>query len=472
MIERTSEILRGVWRLIAATLWLLIVCTGQGDERDDLQRVQMRATTSAYREAMLDLLLAEVNQIARDLDLPEKLPIRRSDLLEVRVNTPYWADWSQASGGITTSNYHYFASVGNRLTWVDPNFGPDAIQEQKYMESLWRRYAMPVSQMNTNAAYAMATQWLAEAGMDLQGIERDADRVEVMAFERGTRFVPVYVVAWQRLATHRAMSVDMPPTFESIASVRLVSPERRLLQMRVNQLKYVRRKPLLLPNRDKLLLETTNSELRKLWSTTEAYKQAALEVMHKEAQWAASALNLPDSVPASSSGFADAIICAPYVADHQGGLGAVYTDKYCYGAGKKFSSVERSFRISGGEENFNAAIWSRYRRPKTGEYPLAVYSLATQWLAGISVDVKKLESSYPPQVSNDWISDGYFVPIYKVEWAKPIEGSSREDVAAMVEVLEPERLLLKLIVNKPEFMTRAPIVIPNREQLLRTSNSK
>jgi len=52
--------------------------------------------------------------------------------------------------------------------------------------------------MDTNAAYVMATQWLAKAGMDVEGLNRDSERVDVITWELGDKFVPVYVVRWRK----------------------------------------------------------------------------------------------------------------------------------------------------------------------------------------------------------------------------------------------------------------------------------
>jgi len=127
------------------------------DDQRDLQRLQRRATTDAYRRAAFEILLAEANQIARELELPERLPIKRSDLLETWINTPQWADSARQFGFVCTSNYYYYASVGNKLASIVPNFGKDDLRRPAYMEALRKRYLMPKAQMDTNAAYAMAT---------------------------------------------------------------------------------------------------------------------------------------------------------------------------------------------------------------------------------------------------------------------------------------------------------------------------
>lgn len=467
----SHRIWAGGHRTLATAILLLVPgCTALCDERDDLQQREWGATTEAYKEAALEILLAEANQIARELELPERLPIKRSDLLEVRINTPYWAEHAGWFGFVGTSNYFYYANVGKRLGWIDPDFGPDEGRRPAFMELLRKRFVAPKAQMNTNAAYAMATQWLARVGMDVPALERDAERVDISAWEIGGKFVPVYLVRWQKLALYRGNS--SPPKFESIASIQFVAPERRILQMRVNQAKYIRRKPLTVPDRDRLLQKTDDPKLRELWFTTEAYKAAALKVMLNEVNWAARALRLPENLPIEASNLTDVIIGTPFTADHQGYFATVRTEQYGFSAGQKLRSIGRPYRFTGAEEHYIASLRLRYTMPKSRMNPTSAYNLATQWLAAVSVDLKRLEADYPSRITVPWDFGDQSVPLFTIEWSKPIEGSRRRDVAARVEVLEPERSLEQLIIEKPEYMTRGPIVVPDREKLLKVTNEK
>ncbi len=457
-------------KLLATVILLVSVCMALGDERDDLQGLELRATTKAYQEAALEVLLAEANQIARELELPERLPIKRSDLREARINTPYWAEHARQFGFVSTSNYYYYANVGNRLGWVDPNFGPDEVRRPVFMESVRKRFLRPKAQMDTNAAYAMATQWLAKVGADVPALERDAERVDISAREIGGNFVPVYLVRWQKLAQFRGDS--SPPKLESVASIQFVAPERRILQMRVNQAKYIRRKALTVPDRERLLQSSDDPKLRELWFTTEAYRAAALKLMLEEVNWAARALRLPEQLPIESSDLTDMLIGTPFTADHQGCFVTVYTEKYCYGAGQKLTAIGRPYLFTGEEEHYIASLRTRHAVPRSRMNPTGAYNLATQWLAAVSVDLKRLEADYPHRITVPWDLGDYCVPLFTVEWSKPIEGSGRRDVAAMVEVLEPERSLEQLVIERPEYMARGPIVVPDRGKLLQATKEK
>lgn len=444
--------------------FLVVPFCASCDQRDELQRFQMRATTAAYKEAALEVLLAEVNQVARELGIPENFPIKSSDLQEIRINTSFWTEITGALGSVSTSNYFYFASVGNRLSSIEPNFGPNEIRGPAFNEFLRERYALPKSRMNTNAAYLVATQLLGRAGIDTHALERDAQRVEIGAWEIGKDFVPVYSVSWRRLSSSRA---DLsPPKLEALAFIQFVEPERRVVRLTVNQAKYVDRKPLVVADRDSLLQKTDDPKLRELFFTTQAYKEEATKVMLKEVNWAAHALGLAEAFPVRASNLTDIVIGTPYVADHQGLFAMVCTEKYNYGARQKLMAVSRPCRFRGEEDNYIASLKIRYAKPRSQLNPRIAYTLATQWLASISVDIERLEMDYPSEINPLWISEDQFVPLYTVEWVKGIEGSRRRDVAAMVEVLEPERSLEQLLVERPEYMTRAALVVPDREKLL------
>ena len=69
-----------------------------------------------YRSEALALLVAEANQVARDLALPEKLPISVSDVAEAYISPPRLAKSAGAIGTIATSNYLYLVSEGNKFS--------------------------------------------------------------------------------------------------------------------------------------------------------------------------------------------------------------------------------------------------------------------------------------------------------------------------------------------------------------------
>lgn len=204
----------------------------------------MTFTTPAYRQEALRLVIAEANRVASELHLPESLPIRQTNLSAWYITPPRMAQGLRAFGNITTSNYTYYVSVGNKLSFLVGTH-----LETEYSQ-LRARYLWPMSRMDTNAAYQLATQFLAAASMDVKALNRDC-QVRVDAFtpegKNGRHFVPVYWVYWMaRGPEHRG----------SIASVELLEPTRSLRQLRVEKAEYILRKPLEVQNLDSLLSQT------------------------------------------------------------------------------------------------------------------------------------------------------------------------------------------------------------------------
>ena len=83
------------------------------------------------------------------------------------------------------------------------------------------------------------------------------------------------------------------------------------------------------------------------------------------------------------------------------------------------------------------------------------------------MDVQALDRECALHVT-PWDLGNSFVPLYEVAWAGT--NSDREGVAVAVELLEPERLLKSLMVQKSQYMNRPPLKIENRQHLLSLTN--
>ncbi|MGA3282857.1 MAG: hypothetical protein ABSD57_00160 [Verrucomicrobiota bacterium] len=204
-------------------------------------------TTRQYQEAAFKLVLQEANRVAKELQLPGELPITESNLVEAVV-TPFGYNYVNKSiGSITTKKYCYYVSQGNRFSYLEGTHQTEDCY--RYQDS----YTWPVSRMNTNQAYQLATQWLAAVSMDVKAINRDS-QVTVKPDDsyvhspRG-KFVPIYFVSWKRRGYE--MSNDVASVIHSgVASVRVFTPTKTLLQLRVEDPKYILRKPLVFTNLD------------------------------------------------------------------------------------------------------------------------------------------------------------------------------------------------------------------------------
>jgi hypothetical protein len=198
----------------------------------------LRFSTPAYYDEALRLVISEAERVAGELRLQETLPIRRMNLVASYITPPRMAQSMGAIGNITTSNYVYYISVGNRFSFLTRE-----CLEHEYSD-LRSRYLWPTNLMDTNAAYQMATQFLAAVSMDVRGLDRDCT-IRVDAFmpegRNAGHFVPIYWVYW------------ITKGQGTVALVELLLPTRTIRQLRVNSPRYILRKPLKIENLESLL---------------------------------------------------------------------------------------------------------------------------------------------------------------------------------------------------------------------------
>src|ERR1043166_1221565 len=204
---------------------------------------QVDSTPEAFRQEALRLILGEANKVSRELHLVEKLPIEETDLVSFYITPPKVVQQIGAIGNVTTANYTYYCSVGFKFSYL-ARAGLD-----KEFARLREQGLSPISQMDTNAAYRLAVQWLADCSMDVKALDRDCS-VNVLAVtpqgDNGPYFVPVYWVYWMERGNRSG----------SVASVQLFAPTKALLQLRVESSRYILRKPLVITNLAYLLSQT------------------------------------------------------------------------------------------------------------------------------------------------------------------------------------------------------------------------
>jgi len=206
---------------------------------------KLNATTPAYRKEALQLVIDEANRVAQELNLPENLPITDSNIIRAFISPPQMV--KVGFGNITTSNYTYYVTVGDKFSYLEKHFAD--VMNKDYVE-LKAQYSWPISQMDTNAAYQMATQWLAAASMDVEAINRDCNiHVEALTPEgkNGAHFVPLYRVYWTEKGGK---------SFAPVASVEFLEPTKTLRQLRVNKSEYILRNPLQVAGFDYLQFQT------------------------------------------------------------------------------------------------------------------------------------------------------------------------------------------------------------------------
>ena len=207
-------------------------------------------TTKQYQQSAFKLVLQEANDVAKQLRLPEKLPITETDLVEAVV-TPFGFNCiHQSIGNVTTKKYCYYVSRGNKFCYLEGTHQAEDCSRYQ------RSYTWPISRMNTNQAYQLATQWLAAASMDVKAMNRDCDVTVTLdtayTHPPAGKFVPIYWVSWMRKGY--VPNGDVASVISNdVASVMVLTPTKTLLQLRVESPRYILRKPLALTNLEALL---------------------------------------------------------------------------------------------------------------------------------------------------------------------------------------------------------------------------
>jgi hypothetical protein len=202
-------------------------------------------TTPQYRLAAIQLLLQEANRVAKEMQFTnEVLPITGANVKEIFVPPFGFAYIHKAVGVVSTSNYVYAVSGGDKLSGLD-------VADYDQVCLKFERTSLPLEQMDTNAAYQSAIQWLAKASMDVKGLNRDCKaHVAVSAYWNGLaklgqmpkkNFVPIYYIWW----TTPKNDAD---GFGGVVQVSLFLPTKTLIHMTVKDPKYVLRQPLVFTN--------------------------------------------------------------------------------------------------------------------------------------------------------------------------------------------------------------------------------
>jgi hypothetical protein len=208
-------------------------------------------TTEAYRKEALKLVLQEANQVAEELQLPEKLPIIETNLLHWYISPFGMARMTKSVGNITTSNYIYYVSIDNKFCFLE------GTHQDEDRRQWFAQYSWPISQLDTNAVYQLATQWLAAASMDVNALNTDCNlhiRPTALSGQGAeAHFLPVYWIYWTKGAEGHG----------SVASVELFAPTKTLMQLRVEDSKYILRKPLVFTSLNYLLSQTNDPVVRK-----------------------------------------------------------------------------------------------------------------------------------------------------------------------------------------------------------------
>lgn len=212
-------------------------------------------TSAAYEKEARRLLCEEATKVATELRLPEELPLTESNIVQSFICPFGHAYVNQGGvGNVESHHYMYIAGKGWRFSKLT------IANWSGVCASYRREYRWPSDRLNTNAAYSLATQWLAAVSMDVAALNREcvmhaAPDSYWTRFSWNTPFTnaiftPIYSVYW----------VPKETTNGSVtAAVGLFVPDKTLLEIRIEDPKYILRKPLRFTNLDELLAHPTSS---------------------------------------------------------------------------------------------------------------------------------------------------------------------------------------------------------------------
>jgi len=189
------------------------------------------------------------------------------------------------------------------------------------------------------------------------------------------------------------------------------------------------------------------------------YEKEATLALLREANDIAARLKLPEKLPITENDIVEKFILPAHRARLMNAIGTLTTQEYQYCASKanQFCYLEMI-----NQED--------YRRKKRAGPFLAfskidtntAYSIATQWLTAISIDVASLNRDCRLSIiaCEPKNADG-FIPLYYVSW---IKGQTGHGSAAFVELFAPTKTIVQLQVEDSTYNLRRPLQITNSEK--------
>lgn len=222
--------------------------------------------TPEYDQAVENLMIAEADRIASDLDLAEALPITRTNVVSIYLDTPAAFIHGLELGSLETSNYDYSFSAGTTVSGVVYK------QETAMWNQLKAKYTWPISRLDTNTALAVADQIMATAGANVAALNQDCAvdiRASMIEGPHGSHFMPFYWVQWNVTGTN-VLFDDLPdqtgattkremwplqsPSGKMMAALlQFLEPTRQIGNLQIFDPKYIGKKPLATLNLLKLL---------------------------------------------------------------------------------------------------------------------------------------------------------------------------------------------------------------------------
>jgi hypothetical protein len=213
-----------------------IACFGQTNLA--AVRFLKRDKPPAYQKAVAKLLFTEANYYAAQLNLPELLPISINTITELFISSPSLVERFGALGSLRTTNFSYGFGKGKHLCYITRVIKGS----NPYDYDANKPYAIDPALVNTNAAFSMATQFLAKAFVDVSRLSTSSI-VSIQPWVILHMTTSKYTVQWERNG-------------RPVVKVVLSPPKAELWTLRVEDPSLILRKPLEITNLDFLLSQT------------------------------------------------------------------------------------------------------------------------------------------------------------------------------------------------------------------------
>lgn len=216
----------------------------------------MNAPSLAYKFAVLQLLLGDVNHVSQQLELPGS-SVKGIEQVRYLYVAPPTAGFC---ANLKTTNYAFGYAQGARSVRL---LAPSGRDYEGWFLSQYTVWAQTPSQIDTNVAYQMASQWLAKVSVDVPALEL-AYRATVSQLEvakealpkagrkAGSKSqrqkLPVFYVRWGDGQYHQFGKPSISPAIEVV----ILGTTKQLLELRIMDDVFVRRPKMLVAHADEI----------------------------------------------------------------------------------------------------------------------------------------------------------------------------------------------------------------------------
>lgn len=364
-------------------------------------------------------MIADANIVVEKLNLQEDSPITEAKLTTTFIDPPFLkqCDYTDAGGIGIIKSKRYLYSYGKEGKFYAVirrdlfNFHKSDVERT----AEYKHYAMPLSQIDTNAAWKAMLPYLRSGILNLDRLSKEC-QLNLADFVWGHMHVPIYSAEWTCGG-------------ETVAMLKILMPAGILLQLQVYDPRYNMR-----PSLD---------------PTDPRYKGIVLTGMIKEANIAVEQWNLDEDKPITLGKLRYSFVCHPSYNEFTGGpIGNIATSNYWYlfHMQGKLTDIERIGRFA----DLSVSALKLTERQKEIAVPISEIDTNAAWNAILPVirsgwlDLNKLNKSCEFQLDH-LHRNNVHVPVYSARWTK------NSEAVVTFSWLMPGGTLLALRIQNPEF---------------------